>query len=178
MSRVGKKPIPIPVGVKVNVSGSQINVKGPLGCLDYCKPVSISVNVDGNNVIIQRATDEPSDRALHGLVRALVANMITGVATGFSKSLLLEGVGYKVSAKGDSALVLSVGFSHQVEFVCPKGVTVTVDKAKITLKGIDKQLVGQAAANVRSIKKVEPYKGKGFRYENEKVRIKEGKTGT
>ena len=178
MSRVGKKPIPIPAGVRVDISGNQIKIKGPLGSLDYCSPASIQMNVEDNSIVVQRATDEQNDRALHGLVRALVVNMVTGVATGFSRSLQLEGVGYKVTAKGDSTLILSVGFSHQVEFNCPKGVTATVDKTKITLKGIDKQLVGQTAANIRSIKKVEPYKGKGFRYENEKVHIKEGKTGT
>ncbi len=178
MSRVGKKPIPIPAGVKVDISGSQIKIKGPLGSLDYSAPSSIQVAVEHNEVVVKRDSDEQTDRALHGLVRALLANMVTGVSSGFTRSLMLEGVGYKVSTKGDTTLLMSVGFSHQIEFVCPQGITVSVDKNKVTLKGIDKQLVGQTAANIRSKKKVEPYKGKGFRYENEKVRIKEGKTGT
>ncbi|MBN1879932.1 50S ribosomal protein L6 [bacterium] len=177
MSRIGKLPITIPSGVEVKVKGQEISVKGPLGALQYFLPDPISIDLEKTTVTLKRESDHRDHRALHGLARALIANMIHGVSKGFEKSLIVDGVGYKVGTKGN-ALVLSIGYSHPVEYAMPAGVTVSVEKNKIVLKGIDKQNVGQTAAIIREFRPVEPYKGKGIRYENEKVRRKEGKVGT
>ncbi len=177
MSRIGKLPIVIPSGVEIKVKGQEIAVKGPLGSMTYCLPESISINVENKAITLIRESDHREHRALHGLARALVANMVHGVSKGFEKSLIVDGVGYKVQTKGN-AVVLNLGFSHPVEYPMPAGVSVTVEKNKIVLKGVDKQNVGQTAAIIREFRPVEPYKGKGIRYENEKVRRKEGKVGT
>lgn len=178
MSRIGKLPIEIPPGVEVKVTGRDISVKGPLGSLKYQLPDEVGIEVEDKSITLTRQSDHRKHRSLHGLSRALIANMVQGVSKGFAKNLLVEGVGYKVQAKGDSHITLSVGYSHPVEHAMPSGVTVAVEKNKIILKGIDKQKVGQTAAEIRKYRPVEPYKGKGIRYENERVRRKEGKTGT
>jgi large subunit ribosomal protein L6 len=178
MSRIGKLPIEIPAGVEVKISGREILVKGPLGSLNYTMPEPVSISIENKTISLTRKSDHREHRSLHGLARALVANMIHGVSSGFEKNLLVEGVGYKVQARGSSQVILSVGFSHAVEHTMPDGVTVAVEKNKITLKGIDKQKVGQTAAEIRKYRPVEPYNGKGIRYEGERVRRKEGKVGT
>jgi large subunit ribosomal protein L6 len=178
MSRIGKLPIDIPQGVDVKLLGREISVKGPLGTLKYELPEEIAIKIDDKSIILTRKSDHRTHRSLHGLARALVANMVYGVSKGFEKNLLVEGVGYKVQAKGDSHISLSVGYSHPVEHAMPSGITVAVEKNKIVLRGIDKQKVGQTAAEIRKYRPVEPYKGKGIRYESERVRRKEGKTGT
>lgn len=178
MSRIGKLPIEIPAGVEVKVNGREIMVKGPLGSLNYTMPEPVSISIENKTISFTRKSDHREHRSLHGLTRALVANMIQGVASGFEKNLLVEGVGYKVQAKGSSLVILTVGFSHTIEHTMPDGVTVAVEKNKIMLKGIDKQKVGQTAAEIRKYRPVEPYNGKGIRYEDERVRRKEGKVGT
>ena len=177
MSRIGKLPITIPSGVEVKVKGRDVSVKGPLGTLDYQVPEPISVKLDNKTLTLTRESDHRDHRALHGLARALIANMVVGVSKGFEKSLVVDGVGFKVQTKGNG-LVLNLGFSHAVEYPMPAGVTVTVEKNRIVLKGISKQNVGQTAAIIRDFRPVEPYKGKGIRYETERVRRKEGKVGT
>jgi len=177
MSRIGKLPIAIPSGVEVKKTGNSIQVKGPLGSLSMTVPERITLEVVDNTVVLTRPSDHRDDRSKHGLTRALVANMVTGVSKGFEKKLIVDGVGYRVSTKGD-ILVLNIGFSHPVEFAMPKGLTVSVVKNEISIKGIDKQAVGQAAANIRDLRRVEPYKGKGIRYADEHVRRKVGKVGT
>ncbi|MGB3976086.1 MAG: 50S ribosomal protein L6 [bacterium] len=178
MSRIGKLPIEIPVGVQVSVSGHVVTVKGPLGSLNYTIPEPISISIEGKTIALKRESDHREHRSLHGLARSLVANMVHGVSKGFEKNLLVEGVGYKVQLKGDSQIILNIGFSHAVKHDMPEGVSVVIDKNKITLKGIDKQKVGQTAAEIRNYRPVEPYNGKGIRYEDERVRRKEGKPGT
>lgn len=178
MSRIGKLPIEIPVGVQVSVNGRVVTVKGPLGSLDYTMPEPISISVEEKTIALKRESDYREHRSLHGLARSLVANMVYGVSKGFEKRLLVEGVGYKVQLKGDSQIILNIGFSHAITHDMPDGITVTVDKNKIILKGIDKQKVGQTAAEIRNYRQVEPYNGKGIRYEDERVRRKEGKPGT
>lgn len=177
MSRIGKLPIEIPSGVEVKKTGKNIQVKGPLGSLNLTISDRIELEVENNTVVLKRPSDHRDDRSLHGLTRALVANMITGVSKGFEKKLIVDGVGYRASAKGDT-LVLNIGYSHPVEYKMPKGVTVAVVKNEIAIKGIDKQSVGQTAANIRDLRRVEPYKGKGIRYADEHVRRKVGKVGT
>jgi large subunit ribosomal protein L6 len=178
MSRIGRKPVAIPQGVQVNLKDHSIEVKGKLGTLSQQLHPSITVKKDGGNIVVERPDDSPSVRALHGLTRALIANMVTGVSTGFKKDLQIEGVGFHGEVQG-SALVLSVGFSHTVRVEAPQGVSFVVDKAgrAVTVSGIDKTAVGQTAANVRGVRKPEPYKGKGIRYSDEVVRRKAGKAG-
>lgn len=176
MSRIGKKPVPIPSNVEVAVSGTTVKVKGPKGELSYTFEPSMKVNVDGGELIVARATDEKSDRALHGLTRALIANMIQGVTEGFKKTLEIVGVGYKAEKKGKN-LVVTVGYSHPVEYPEPAGITLTTPAPTvIVVEGIDKQRVGQVAAELREFRRPEPYKGKGIRYQGEQVRRKAGKT--
>lgn len=177
MSRIGKKPIDIPKGVEVNVQNSVLSAKGPLGQLEYAIPAGISVAVEESNVIVTRATDQKRHRALHGLVRSLVNNMVTGVSSGFTKTLDIVGIGYRAKKEGN-VLNLAVGYSHPVNFPAPEGITIDVEgQNRIIVKGIDKQKVGQVAANIRKVRKPEPYKGKGIRYSDEVVRKKVGKTG-
>lgn len=176
MSRVGLKPISLPEKVAIQVDGDSVKVEGPKGKLDFTLPSGISLRSEDGSVIVSRLTEQRQHRALHGTVRSIVNNMITGVSTGFSKDLEIHGVGLRAAVKG-SDLDLSLGKSHPLLHPIPSGLTVTVnDNTKIKVEGIDKQLVGQFAAEVRRYYPPEPYKGKGVRYSNEKVRRKEGKS--
>lgn len=177
MSRIGKMPVDIPNGVEVAINGNQITVKGPKGSLSRVLHKDIIIKKEDSKIIVERPSDEKNHRALHGLTRSLINNMVMGVVNGFEKRLALEGVGYRAAKQGDK-LVLTVGYSHPVEFDPPEGIEFEVPAAnRIVVKGIDKDLVGQIAANIRAVREPEPYKGKGIRYENEVVRRKEGKTG-
>jgi large subunit ribosomal protein L6 len=177
MSRVGQAPIPIPSGVEVSIDGSRVRVKGPKGELEHEAPPTITVARDGDDLVVTRPDDERENRALHGLTRSLVANMVTGVSEGYVKDLEIVGVGYRATAQGPSRLELQLGFSHSVPFEAPDGVTFEVPQpTRITVRGCDKQLVGQVAANIRKIRKPEPYKGKGIRYADERVLRKAGKS--
>jgi len=177
MSRIGSKPIPVPSGVEVSVSGSVCTVKGSKGELKNDIPETITVKVDEGQVVVDRANDERQSKALHGLIRQLISNNIVGVSEGYTKALEIVGVGYRAQAKGPSTLEMALGFSHPVVFEAAEGVTfVTPTQTRIEVSGIDKQLVGQVAANIRKIRKPEPYKGKGIRYEGEYVRRKAGKS--
>lgn len=175
MSRIGKLPIPIPAGVTVETSGASIRVKGPKGTLERQCPNGVRVTRTDGGLLVERASDTREHRERHGLARQLVANMVQGVSTGFSRVLEINGVGYRAEVKGN-ALQLSLGYSHQVMFPLPPGVTARVERSTIvTLEAIDRQLLGQTAAAIRKIRPVEPYKGKGVRYGNEVVRRKAGK---
>ncbi len=177
MSRIGRLPIPIPSSVQVQVEGSAVHVRGPKGELRREVRPELRLHVDDGRLIVTRPDDQPRTRALHGLTRALVANMVTGVETGFSKTLELHGVGYRAQQLG-SNIQVNVGFSHPVEVKPPASITLEVDGTnRIHVRGIDKELVGQIAAEIRRIRPPEPYKGKGIRYEGEHVRRKAGKAG-
>ena len=177
MSRIGKKPVVIPAGVTVNVAeGNVVTVKGPKGELTNTFNADMIINVEGNVLTVSRPTDEANHRALHGLTRTLIANMVEGVDKGYSKELEVNGVGYRAEKKGNQ-LVMRLGFSHEVIMEEIPGITIEVNGNKITVRGIDKQAVGMMAANVRKVRLPEPYLGKGIRYENEVVRRKEGKAG-
>lgn len=177
MSRVGKRPIPIPEKVKIDLQGNHIKVTGPKGELERDLPVEITVNVGEAEIEVTRPNETAPFRALHGLTRALINNMVEGVTNGFAKELKVEGVGYRASMQGKS-LNLSVGFSHPVVVEPPEGVTFAVEGTQnIKVSGIDKELVGQTASNIRAWRKPEPYKGKGIRYVDERVRRKVGKAG-
>lgn len=175
MSRVGEQPIEIPEGVSVSVEDSRIRVKGPLGELVQLVPPKIQVKVEPGKVVVKREDDEKRSKSLHGLMRTLVFNMVKGVSQGWRKELEMVGVGYKAAMEGEK-LVLNVGFSHPVEFAPPPEIKIQVNKSIIAVLGIDKALVGQVAAEIRAVKKPEPYKGKGIRYVGEEVRRKPGKT--
>ncbi len=176
MSRVGNLPVPIPAGVEVSVKDNVVTVKGPKGELQQSYDPLITVKVEGDEVVVTRANDERQARSLHGLTRSLINNMTIGVTEGYSKTLELVGVGYRASLKGNK-LELSVGYSHPVYVEAPEGIKLDCpDQTHITVSGINKQLVGQVAADIRKWRKPEPYKGKGIRYEGEHVRHKEGKT--
>ncbi|MCW2277801.1 50S ribosomal protein L6 [Heliophilum fasciatum] len=177
MSRIGKKPIPVPAGVQVAIEGNLVTVQGPKGKLSRELHKDITVTVEDNTVLVTRPSDEKNHRALHGLTRTLVANMVEGVTQGFSKKLELVGVGYRAAKQGKK-LVLTVGYSHPVEFELEEGLDFEVPApTKITILGIDKEKVGALAANIRKVREPEPYKGKGIKYENEVIRRKVGKTG-
>ena len=177
MSRVGKKPIPIPNGVDVTIDGRRVVVKGPNGQLEHEAPEDIVVRRDGDELVVTRPDDEREHRALHGLTRSLVANMVTGVSVGFSRDLEIVGVGYRAAAQGPTRVEIQVGYSHPVAVDAPPGVEFEVPApTRITVKGFDKQLVGQVAADIRKIRKPEPYKGKGIRYADERVLRKAGKS--
>jgi large subunit ribosomal protein L6 len=177
MSRIGRLPIDIPAGVDVKVDGSAVTVKGPKGELALTVASPIEVKVDDGQVLVTRPDDERESRALHGLTRSLIANQIIGVTQGYSKGLEIVGTGYRVAQRG-SSVEFALGFSHPVTVEPPAGITLTVEgNNKITVAGIDKQAVGETAANIRKIKKPEPYKGKGIRYAGEVVRRKAGKSG-
>ncbi len=177
MSRIGKAPITVPSGVTVTIDGQSIAVKGPKGELSRTVSDLISVRQDGDTLVVERSGDDRDARAQHGLVRSLVQNMVTGVTDGFQKDLEIVGVGYRAQAKG-KGLELSLGFSHPVVVDAPDGITFNVPQpTRIEVHGIDKQLVGQVAANIREWRKPEPYKGKGVRYADEHVRRKAGKAG-
>ena len=178
MSRIGKAPISVPSGVDVAIDGPAVVVKGPKGELSRDIPGGITVRQDGDVLLVERPDDERESRALHGLVRSLVNNMVVGVTDGFRKDLDIVGVGYRAAAQGSDKLDLSLGFSHPVVVEAPDGIQFVVPQpTRIEVHGIDKQLVGQVAANIRSIRKPEPYKGKGVRYVGEQVRRKAGKAG-
>lgn len=177
MSRVGTSPIPIPSGVDVSLQGRSVTVKGPKGELSRELPGAITVREDDGALLVERPDDERHNRALHGLTRALVNNMVLGVTEGFKKELEIQGVGYRATAKGPNALELAVGFSHTVPVEAPEGISFEVPQpTRIDVVGIDKELVGQVAANIRKIRKPEPYKGKGIRYLDERVQRKAGKS--
>ena len=177
MSRVGKEPIAIPSGVDVTLEGRRVVVKGPNGTLAHQAPEAITVSRDGDTLVVTRPDDERENRALHGLTRSLVQNMVAGVSQGFSRELEIVGVGYRAQAQGPSKLELQVGFSHPVRFEAPEGVTFEVPQpTRIVVRGADKQLVGQVAADVRKSRPPEPYKGKGIRYVDEHVQRKAGKS--
>jgi large subunit ribosomal protein L6 len=176
MSRIGKAPIPVPGGVEINVDGRTIAVKGPKGSLTLKLPGDITVRQDGDVLLVERPDDERESRAFHGLTRALVNNMVVGVTEGYRKQLEIIGVGYRATPKGPSTIELALGFSHPVVVEAPEGVTFEVPQpTKIDVVGIDKEAVGQVAADIRSIRKPEPYKGKGVRYVGERVIRKAGK---
>ena len=176
MSRIGKAPISVPSGVEVKIEGRTIAVKGPKGELTRPLPGEITVRQDGDVLLVERPNDERESRAFHGLTRALVNNMVVGVTAGYRKSLDIIGVGYRAAAKTPTTLELSLGFSHPVVVEAPSGVTFEVPQpTRIEVVGIDKEAVGQVAANIRSIRKPEPYKGKGVRYAGERVLRKAGK---
>ena len=178
MSRIGKAPIPVPGDVKVNIDGQSVTVTGPKGTLSRTLPGRISVRAEDATLVVERPDDERESRSLHGLSRTLVNNMVVGVTTGFTRELEIIGVGYRAEAVAPTTLRLALGFSHPVVLEAPAGVTFEVPvQTRVIVKGIDKELVGQVAANVRSIRKPEPYKGKGVRYLGEKVLRKAGKTG-
>ena len=178
MSRIGKAPITVPSGVDVTVAGDTVTVKGPGGTLSRSIPGSISVRQDEGTLVVERPDDERESRSLHGLTRSLVNNMVVGVTTGFTKELEIVGVGYRAEAQGPGTLRLALGFSHPVMVNAPDGVTFEVPQAtRIVVKGIDKEKVGQVAADIRSLRKPEPYKGKGVRYSGERILRKAGKAG-
>jgi ribosomal protein L6 len=178
MSRIGRLPIPVPGGVDVTIDGQTLSVKGPKGTLNHtvASPISVERGDDGT-LQVQRPDDERESRALHGLSRTLIANMITGVTEGYTKTLEIVGVGYRVQARG-SDLEFALGYSHPVPVRAPEGITFTVESpTRLRVTGIDKQLVGQVAANIRGLRRPDPYKGKGVRYQGEVVKRKVGKTG-
>ncbi len=175
MSRIGKSPVPIPSGVTVSVADDKVTVVGPKGQLEHAILPTVTVKVEGEEVIVERHNEEKASKAQHGLTRALINNMVEGVNSGFSKKLEVNGVGFKVNVNG-KALKMSLGFSHDINYQIPEGIDVSVDQNIITVTGNDKQQVGQVAAEIREFKKPEPYKGKGIKYEDEYVVRKSGKT--
>jgi large subunit ribosomal protein L6 len=178
MSRIGRKPIPVPANVKVAIADTTVSVEGPKGTLSFThKPaITVAYDAEGNRVVVTRINDERESRALHGLTRSLVNNMIQGVTTGYTKKLEIVGVGYQAQLKKANTVALQVGFANQIVLEAPAGVTVTVpDATHVVISGSDKQAVGQFAAVVRKVRPPEPYKGKGIRYEGEVVRRKAGK---
>jgi large subunit ribosomal protein L6 len=179
MSRVGQAPIPVPSGVDVKIEGRVVTVKGPKGELSRTLPEQLSITLDEGELTVARADEERESRALHGLFRSLVANMVTGVTEGYRRGLEIVGVGYRATAQGDRALELAVGYSHTVKVQAPEGITFEVpSNTRIDVVGIDKETVGQVAADIRAIRKPEPYKGKGIRYQGEVVRRKAGKAAS
>ena len=178
MSRIGNAAVVVPSGVDVTIAGLSVTVKGPKGSLTREFPAGVSLARQENTIVVSRDNDERDSRSRHGLVRTLVSNMVIGVTDGYTKELDIIGVGYRAEAQGPSKLKLALGFSHPVVIDAPEGVTFEVPaQTKIIVKGADKEVVGQVAANIREIRKPEPYKGKGVRYLNEKVLRKAGKTG-
>jgi large subunit ribosomal protein L6 len=178
MSRIGKAPIPVPAGVDVTVSGGRVSVKGPKGTLERVIPGDIGISQDGDTLNITRPNEENKTKALHGLTRSLVSNMVIGVTEGFTKTLEIHGVGYRAEQQGPNKLRMSLGYSHTVDVNAPEGITFEVPaQTSVIVTGIDKEVVGQVAANIRSIRKPEPYKGKGVRYAGERIIRKAGKAG-
>ncbi|MCU1672924.1 MAG: ribosomal protein [Frankiales bacterium] len=178
MSRIGRLPIPVPAGVEVTLDGQAVTVKGPKGTLHHvvAEPITIERAEDGT-LQVARPDDNRESRSLHGLTRSLVANMVVGVTDGYAKAMEIRGVGYRVAAKG-SDLEFALGYSHPVPVLAPEGITFEVQSpTKFVVRGIDKQKVGEVAANIRKLRKPDPYKGKGVRYEGEQIKLKVGKTG-
>lgn len=176
MSRIGKQPITVPSTVKVEIDGRSISVSGPRGTLTREVVPEVRLHLEDGRLLVTRPNDQPRERAMHGLTRALLANMVTGVADGFRRTLELVGVGYRAQMQG-SKLVMSLGFSHPVEIEPPDGIAFTVEGPRVHVDGIDKEMVGQVAANIRKLRPPEPYLGKGVRYQGEIVRRKAGKSG-
>lgn len=178
MSRIGKKPIEIPKGVEVKIDGNIISVNGPKGLLSMTLSPRVSVSLSQGVLMVSRQSDDRKDKAIHGTTRAIIANMVKGVSTGFEKILELSGVGYRSQTQGNK-LIMSLGYSHSVEYVLPENIRATVDQKQttITLTGIDKQLLGQVAAEIRSLRSPDAYKGKGIRYAGEQLKLKPGKAG-
>jgi large subunit ribosomal protein L6 len=178
MSRVGKNPIQIPTGVDVKLQGNIVSVKGPKGELRWNIPSGISVSMQDKSITVKRPSDAKQDKALHGTVRNIIANMVTGTSAGYQRVLDISGVGYRAQVQGKK-IVFTLGYSHPVEFQLPEGINAEVDKkqTQITLQGIDKQVMGQVAANIRGLRAPDIYKGKGVRYANEYIKLKVGKAG-
>ena len=177
MSRIGKRPIPVPAGVNVTIDGNKVSVKGPRGELSRTLPEDIGIEQENGTITVTRPSDEQQHRALHGLSRTLVANMVEGVTSGFQKTLEISGVGFKAELKPYGVL-LSLGFSHQIEYRAPEGVKIsTPNPTTVVIDGASKEMVGQVAAEIRSKRKPEPYKGKGVKYQGEVIRRKAGKAG-
>ncbi len=177
MSRIGRNPITVPSGVEVNIDGREVTVKGPKGTLSHTVAEPIEVNLEDGKVVVSRPNDINKVRGLHGLTRTLINNMVVGVTEGFKKTLEIQGVGYRVVAKGKN-LEFSLGYSHPITVEPPEGITFKVEKpTQLVVEGIDKQKVGEVAANIRKLRRPDPYKGKGVRYEGEYVRRKVGKAG-
>lgn len=179
MSRVGKKPIELPSGIDVKIATGMITVKGPLGEISQAVNPKLEIKKDSNRLVVERQSNQKIYRELHGLTRNLIANMVTGVSKGYERTLDISGVGFKAALANKTNLMFTLGFSHPVVFPLPKGITATVDakQTQVVIKGIDKQLVGQMAANIRNLRQPEPYKGKGIKYSTEVIQRKEGKAG-
>lgn len=176
MSRIGKQPVVLPAGISAKVADGVVTLKGPKGELALKTPATVEVSLDGSTLNIARTGDDKQNRADHGTIRALLQNMVVGLKSGYSRELEIQGVGFKASIAGNK-LTMNVGYSHPVEYVVPEGVSVAVvDGTQLKVSGIDKQLVGQVSARIRSFRPPEPYKGKGVRYKDERVRRKAGKT--
>ena len=178
MSRIGRMPVVLPEGVDVKIKGSYVHVKGPKGEMEHTFPEEMKISLDDGTIIVERPSDEQRHRALHGMTRALINNMVVGVSSGYEKVLEINGVGYRAEVQGDN-LVLNVGYSHPVVIEPPEGIRFEVDARtrQIVVKGYDKQAVGQVAADVRKVRPPEPYKGKGIKYLDERIRRKAGKAG-
>lgn len=178
MSRIGKQPVTIPDKVKVTVDGTFVSVKGPLGELSETLPENVTTEVEGDELVVSRVDDSRTARSAHGLARTLVANMVNGVATGFSRKVLIEGVGYRAEMKGDRWILFTLGYSHPILYELADGLSAAIDAKEnsVTITGSSKQLVGATAAEIRSLRPPEPYKGKGVRYADEVIRRKEGKS--
>ncbi len=178
MSRIGKLPVTVPSGVDVSIDGRTVTVKGPKGTLSHVVPAPITIERgDDGTLLVARPDDERESRSLHGLTRSLIANMVTGVTDGYAKAMEIRGVGYRVAAKG-SDLEFALGYSHPVPVAAPEGISFEVQSpTRFVVRGIDKQKVGEVAANIRKLRKPDPYKGKGVRYEGEQIKLKVGKTG-
>jgi len=177
MSRIGKNPVPVPSGVTVTLEGSRITVKGPKGELSRELPASMLLSQENGTIVVARPSDEPQHKSLHGLTRTLIANMIEGVTKGYSRTLEITGVGYKAEPR-PYGLQLALGYSHQIEFKAPPGIKLTTpNPTTVVVEGSSKELVGQVAAEIRSLRKPEPYKGKGVKYQGEQIRRKAGKAG-
>jgi len=175
MSRIGKNPVIIPDGVKVNLLGQLVKVTGPKGSLEFNVHKDMKLSENDGSIIVERPSDEREHRALHGTTRQMINNMVVGVSEGYSKELVIIGIGYQAQVKGNR-LQLQLGYSHDIYFDMPEGITVTANRTEVKVDGTDKQLVGAVAAKIRSFRKPEPYKGKGVRYKGEYVRSKQGKT--
>ncbi|WRS29076.1 50S ribosomal protein L6 [Actinomycetaceae bacterium MB13-C1-2] len=177
MSRIGKQPVVLPAGVEAKIDGQDVTVKGPKGELSLEVPTPISAKLEGSEILVSRPDDDRTNRSLHGLSRTLIANMVEGVTNGYAKNLEIVGTGYRATQKG-KAVEFALGYSHTITFEPPEGIDITAtSQTKVVVSGIDKQKVGEVAANIRKLRKPEPYKGKGIRYEGEVVRRKVGKAG-
>lgn len=179
MSRIGKKPVPIPEGVAVDVKDRVVTASGPKGKVTRSMPSGVNVKINGGQVVVERENEDKEIRALHGLTRALINNMVQGVSNGYSKSLEIVGTGYKVEEGGKGVLKFSLGYSNPVEFVLPEGISATVEErgTRLTLAGVDKELLGETAARIRRLRPPDSYKGKGIRYLGEALKLKAGKSG-